>query len=92
MNAQKLVVKKKIVTVAIVEESGEIVLHEIETTQKERYTEKQARELFPDAKKVSILSTENRKYDLTVDGNLIEQVMNEQYPEPEKQEERGENE
>ena len=86
MNAQKLVVKKKIVTVAIVEESGEIVLHEIETTQKERYTEKQARELFPEAKKVSILSTENRKYELTIDGELIEQLMKEQYPTNEKEE------
>ena len=86
MNAQKLVVKKKIVTLAIVEESGKIVLHEIETTQKERYTEKQARELFPDAKKVSILSTENRKYELTIDGELIEQLMKEQYPTNEKEE------
>ena len=86
MNAQKLVVKKKIVTVAVVEESGEIVLHEIETTQKERYTEKQARELFPEAKKVSILSTENRKYELTIDGELIEQLMQEQYPTNEKEE------
>lgn len=92
MKAQNLVVKKKIVTVAVVEESGEITLHEIETSQSKRYTEKQASDLFPEAKKVSILSTENRKYDLTVDGNLIEQLMNEQYPEPEKQEERGENE
>lgn len=86
MNAQKLVVKKKIVTVAVVEESGEIVLHEIETTQKERYREKQARELFPEAKKVSILSTENRKYELTIDGELIEQLMQEQYPTNEKEE------
>lgn len=86
MNAQKLVVKKKIVTVAVVEESGKIVLHEIETTQKERYREKQARELFPDAKKVSILSTENRKYELTIDGELIEQLMQEQYPTNEKEE------
>lgn len=86
MNAQKLVVKKKIVTVAVVEESGEIVLHEIETTQKERYREKQARELFPEAKKVSILSTENRKYELTIDGELIEQLMKEQYLTNEKEE------
>ena len=86
MNAQKLVVKKKIVTVAVVEESGEIVLHEIETTQKERYREKKARELFPEAKKVSILSTENRKYELTIDGELIEQLMQEQYPTNEKEE------
>ena len=86
MNAQKLVVKKKIVTVAVVEESGEIVLHEIETAQKERYTEKQARELFPEGKKVSILSTENRKYELTIDGELIEQLMQEQYPTNEKEE------
>lgn len=85
MEPQKLTVSKKVVTIAIVESDGAINLKTVETAQKERFTEKQAKELFPDAKKLSILSTEKRKYELMVDGQLIEQLINEQYPKNESE-------
>lgn len=85
MEPQKLTVSKKVVTIAIVESDGAINLKTVETAQKERFTEKQAKELFPDAKKLSILSIEKRKYELMVDGQLIEQLINEQYPKNESE-------
>lgn len=85
MEPKKLVVSKKVVTIAIVENDGAINLKTVEIAQKERFTEKQAKELFPYAKKLSIISIEKRKYELMIDGELIEQLINEQYPKNESE-------